>query len=238
MKEKLIFSSVILSALLLFSCDNIANALQSQMDAATPFSGSSADGISTFFGDVKDSFSGTLAPRKLDGLQLTLSGALDERKDGTIVTYTVPRGGSYLKSPKIDGLNSKNKCTYQIVDIFTFRGCQSFRRGGDINRLNKPKIKITGNDYYSRKLAEREAINNAIGSMNFSAYDCGHSYERTSDNTATLANSSEQYVLTFTDKTSGTYTYTHTIDDALIGQGKGTFKIGEEESPFEVIKNY
>lgn len=219
----------------LSSCARFGEATMSMINAANPFYGvSQSQEAGNFFNDVGDTFSTDLAPRRLDGKQLTLTGTMNERKDGTTVSYTSTNGKYLLPhSVKIDGLNDKNKVTYQVVDIFTFKGVQSFRRGGDINRLNKKQEKITGNDYYSRELARRQAISNALG-KNYSAYDCGHYYKKTSSNTARLANDGEVYELTFTEENKGTYTYTHTCDGALIGKGSGTFVIGKEELPFSV----
>ena len=219
----------------LSSCARLGEATMSMINAANPFYGlSQSQEVGDFFNDVGDTFSSDLAPRRLEGKQLTLTGTMDERKGGTTVSWT-STNGKYLMphSVKIDGLNAKNKVTYQVVDIFTFKGVQSFRRGGEINRLNKPQTKITGNGRYSRELAERQAISNALG-PNYSAYDCGHGYKKTSPNTARLANSGEVYELTFTEKDKGTYTYIHTCDGALIGKGSGTFVIGKEELPFTV----
>lgn len=240
--------SILLAGLItvgLTSCAPVGSAILNIINAANPFYGASqSQEVGDFFGDIGDTFSSDLAPKHLQGKQLTLRGILDERRDGTngkIVT----RKGSYLPLYEIiDPLNDKNKVTYQIADIFTFSGSQSFRRGGEINKLNVKQKKITGNDYISRELAHRQAISNALG-PSYSAYDCGHKYFKTSANTAELANSGEVYELTFTEKNKGTYTYVRTYknvlhkkgsgnENVLIGKGAGTFIIGKEELPFTI----
>lgn len=209
--------------------------------------------------------SGKVVPSNMDDLQITFTGTMDERKEGT---HIIKNSNKYNHKFKIEPLNLKNKQTYKIIDVFSFENGQTFRKEGEINRLNKPKIpripveeycsnKYTEADYwyfkyinykyykYCSRAGQRESMNrNQIG---WAGELCNHKYKKTGANSATLTSYidrdtdyyiSEQYILTFSDGRRGTYTYISMEKNTLIAKGHGTFIIEKEELPYKIIKKY
>lgn len=233
MNTNIIFIFTTLVSLCLCSCSSYTDNSFSYSKSA-----STSKSIGEFFDNLMDDFKGYVAPRKLVHKTIIFSGSLDEKKE---VSKRDTRRRTYreimegIASKQREGLTEQNKVTYQIRDDFYFGDsihyCQ--RKGGEIDRLNKPKEpeeKIIINENMSpsdRRLfamyAERMALSKSLNNSSYETVYFG--YERTGLNTGEVRGENERYNLTFTSPTAGTYTYQRGNGVVIHGIGEGTFAI-------------
>lgn len=233
MNTNIIFIFTTLASLCLCSCSSYTDNSFSYSKSA-----STSKSIGEFFDNLMDDFKGYVAPRKLVHKTIVFSGSLDEKKE---VSKRDTRRRTYreimeeIASKQREGLTEQNKVTYQIRDDFYFGDsihyCQ--RKGGGIDRLNKPKEpeeKIIINENMSPSdrrffamYAERMAISKSLNNSSYESVYFG--YERTGLNTGEVRSENECYNLTFTSPTAGTYTYQRGNGGVIHGIGEGTFAI-------------